>query len=110
MAVDHPNPVLTGHQMDHAGLVERLLGQLRHWLALHWLRTQVQQERKQLRDLPDSILRDIGIDRNDALRESERGFSDLPLNRAAQLTEDRGSDINWQAIEQHRLRQGAYYL
>ena len=45
------------------------------------LAEQVADERRQLARLDDSLLRDIGIDRACAHRESGRRFWDLPTNR-----------------------------
>ena len=39
------------------------------------------QERKELANLPDSALRDIGVERIAAINESNRKANDLPLER-----------------------------
>ena len=44
--------------------------------ALLWL--EVRRQRRQLQSLSDAMLRDIGLSRADAERESTRPFWDLP--------------------------------
>jgi uncharacterized protein YjiS (DUF1127 family) len=44
--------------------------------ALLWL--EVRRQRRQLQGLSDAMLRDIGLSRADAERESTRPFWDLP--------------------------------
>ncbi len=51
------------------------------WISLQNLKTQIKNERAALRRLNDSQLRDIGLNRSEAMLESNRGFSDIPLNR-----------------------------
>ena len=53
-----------------------LLAQARLWL-------EVWSERRALATLDPNLLADIGIDRNDALREASRGFWDIPASRAS---------------------------
>lgn len=52
----------------------RLRFPLGHWLS-------VARERRDLRKLPDHMLRDIGIDRATASQEVARPFWDLPEGR-----------------------------
>ena len=49
---------------------------LRGWLSRLVALFAVQRSRRQLRDLDEAILRDIGLSRDEALREAERGFWD----------------------------------
>lgn len=42
---------------------------------------QVASERRALREVPDYVLRDIGLTRIDAEREAARPFWDLPADR-----------------------------
>lgn len=53
----------------------------RGWVARQSLRLQIIEERRQLAELPDHVLADIGIDRVDALQESRKGAYDLPRDR-----------------------------
>ncbi len=50
---------------------------------LKWIKfgMSVQTERRDLLQLDDDRLRDIGISCKDALREAQRSFGDLPLDR-----------------------------
>lgn len=57
--------------------VEKLKEQKR----LDGLRDQIKHERQQLAELEDDILRDIGITREQALRESARPYDDIPTRR-----------------------------
>jgi uncharacterized protein YjiS (DUF1127 family) len=52
---------------------------LRQWLQQQRLRARIQRERAYLRSMPDSLLRDIGIDRATAEHEAER--RDIPAGR-----------------------------
>ncbi|MEZ5660031.1 MAG: DUF1127 domain-containing protein [Burkholderiaceae bacterium] len=56
-------------------------GSLTRFAARLALAEQVADERRQLARLDDSLLRDIGIDRACAHRESGRRFWDLPTDR-----------------------------
>ncbi len=44
-------------------------------------RCAISNERKVLANLTDKELKDIGIDRVQAIHESQRQFSDVPINR-----------------------------
>jgi uncharacterized protein YjiS (DUF1127 family) len=52
---------------------------VRQWLRQQRLRARIQRERAYLRNMPDSMLRDIGIDRVTAEHEAER--RDIPAGR-----------------------------
>jgi len=58
------------------------------WIARLWrvlrLHLQVQRERRLLLSLDERTLKDIGLNRVDALREGIRGFGDLDPARAEQ--------------------------
>ncbi len=55
----------------------------RVWWATRQLNSDIMQERKELADLPDHILRDIGIGRAEANAESRR--HDLPVDRVREM-------------------------
>ena len=68
--------------------------QLRYFSVFNWfaeklkeqrqldeLRDQIKRERQQLIQLEDDILRDIGVTREQALRESARSYDDIPAKR-----------------------------
>lgn len=61
---------------------------VRRWWAMQQLKSAVRLERKELLDLSDEQLRDIGIDRAQALRESARDSGDLPADRLSLLDSD----------------------
>lgn len=71
-------------------LLGSLLQKSREWLALQQLKRQVYQERQQLMELPDELLKDIGITRIDAERESLRGFDDMPSKRVRKMKNELG--------------------
>jgi|APEBP8051072433_1049376.scaffolds.fasta_scaffold24148_1 uncharacterized protein YjiS (DUF1127 family) len=54
----------------------RPAGGLRGWLFRLAVLLSANRSRRALRDLDDAILRDIGLTRDEALREAERGFWD----------------------------------
>ena len=58
-------------------IVEKLKEQRR----LDELRDQIKRERQQLAELEDDVLKDIGITREQALRESARSYDDIPTRR-----------------------------
>ncbi len=64
-----------------AGTVDKLLQRVCCWIRIQRLRLKLQQERRQLLALPESMLRDMGITRADALAEAER--RDIPTSRLA---------------------------
>ena len=55
-------------------------------LTRYKLRRQVAAERKQLAELPDELLKDMGIKREDAILESRRDPGDLPKDRLENLS------------------------
>lgn len=50
-------------------------------LQLLQFQDEVKKERRALRSLSDSMLRDIGVSRGEADMESRRDFDDLPMDR-----------------------------
>ena len=85
---------ITGYGMDiqdHALLAAGVFKGIRDWLVLQQLRYQVHQERQALLDLPDEILRDMGISRAEAELESQRDYKDVPQARLdAEMGKRRG--------------------
>ncbi len=77
----------TDDRFQHRNLLQALwvsvVSTIRIWWATRELSSVIQQERKELADLPDHILSDIGIDRAAATAESRR--YDLPLDRVRQM-------------------------
>jgi len=55
-------------------------------IALQW---QIARERSALARLTDDELRDIGVSREDALRESQRSAFEIPQNRLKRKTAQR---------------------
>lgn len=60
------------------GSVWRRAGHVLAWLNLA---IKIRRERRQLSRLSDYELRDIGVTRDQVLRESYRGIADIPPNR-----------------------------
>lgn len=58
----------------HNSLLGLSIAQLERW-------RQLARQRRELAQLSDAMLRDIGLNRGDALRESQRPFWDDPLTR-----------------------------
>lgn len=56
-------------------------GQLQRWVAAIALRIRIRRERKELAELPGYLLRDIGVDPQQARIESIRAFNDIPASR-----------------------------
>ena len=54
---------------------------LAHFTATLMAALEVARERRALRRMDARLLKDIGISRADALRETQRGFWDLPEER-----------------------------
>ena len=54
------------------------------WFRIHQLKAQLTQERSQLSQMSDSMLRDIGVDRIDAEIEANR--RDIPVSRSHHLS------------------------
>jgi uncharacterized protein YjiS (DUF1127 family) len=67
---------IAGHP---AGVLEILTEILCKWMKNQHLKFQLAHERRQLRDMSDAMLRDIGIDHAAALSEAAR--SDMPESR-----------------------------
>ena len=67
---------IAGHP---AGVLEILTEAVCLWMKNQRLKFQLARERRQLQDMSDAMLRDIGIDRAAAQVEAER--SDIPANR-----------------------------
>lgn len=72
----------TGH-FDFAEVFagKTILRQGKEWLTTHRLKQQIQKERRELEQLPEELLHDIGVSRADAEREAKRGFHDIPVER-----------------------------
>ena len=64
---------------SRASTLDRLLEALRDWSSQQVLRARIQRERQQLREMPEAILRDLGITRGDAIAEARR--NDIPPAR-----------------------------
>lgn len=64
---------------------EQWAKRFKRWQVLQALKVQVARERTELADLPDYILKDIGVSAGDAWLESQRGMDDLPLYRIKQV-------------------------
>lgn len=77
------DPGLTG---DHARILERLIRQVREWARRESLRRRIRQERRQLLELNDAMLADLGISRFDAEAEARR--DDIPAVRLDLLQRD----------------------
>lgn len=67
---------------DWLGL-EQWVDRFKNWHKLQSLKEQVAKERQDLAELPDYILKDIGVTAGDAYLESQRKFDDLPKKRIA---------------------------
>ena len=59
--------------------LDRLLGKVRGWAQREALKYQLRQERRQLVGMSDEILRDLGVNREDALSEAAK--TDIPAAR-----------------------------
>ncbi len=77
------------HYVQALNASERFLdarqGTLSRLLRLFILALRVSNERRQLAVMDDARLADIGYSRADAVRESARGFLDIPESRKAAL-------------------------
>lgn len=69
------------YQTRHAGFIETLVRFFKQRSKLDAYRDQVQHERHELANLSDRSLADIGLTREQALRESRRSYWDVPANR-----------------------------
>lgn len=62
-----------------ASTLDRLLEALRDWSSEQVLRARIRRERRQLREMPEAMLRDLGITRGEAIAEARR--NDIPPAR-----------------------------
>jgi len=62
-----------------AATLDRLLQEVRAWAANESLKYRLKQERRQLSEMSDEMLRDLGIDRAQAHAEAAR--TDIPASR-----------------------------
>lgn len=62
-----------------AGVLESLHQRLDHWFKVQALKLEVSKERKQLLEMGEAGLSDMGITRSQAEQEAQR--IDLPVNR-----------------------------
>lgn len=62
-----------------ASTLDRWLEALRDWSSEQVLRARIRRERQQLLEMPDTMLRDLGITRHDAEAEARR--DDIPASR-----------------------------
>ena len=62
-----------------ADLVAKIAGQLRVFMARAALQARIKQERKQLLEMPEYLLKDMGISKWQAMEEAAR--HDLPTGR-----------------------------
>ncbi len=60
---------------------QRLINRLHNYYKLQLLRYEIRSERNTLARLTDHELNDIGLQRHEALAESQRDYTDLPDNR-----------------------------
>lgn len=67
---------IAGHP---AGVLEILTEAVCLWMKNQRLKFQLARERRQLQDMSDAMLRDLGIDRGAAQMEAAR--SDIPASR-----------------------------
>ncbi len=61
------------------GMVESLIQRIQHWVRMQGLKASLLKERQQLLEMSDSMLRDIGIIREQAYAEAQ--CVDVPGNR-----------------------------
>lgn len=62
-------------------LLKKIATYAREQYELDLLKAQIKKERRELAELDDRQLRDIGISREDAAREAARKFDDIPRRR-----------------------------
>jgi len=65
------------------GVFEGLFQQLQYWLKVQQLKAQVSKERKQLLEMSDAMLCDMGMTRTQVEQEAQR--IDLPVSRLQAL-------------------------
>ena len=71
-----------------AGLLDKLTLSIQNWIASQHLKFKVQQERQQLLEMSDTMLKDIGIGRIEAEQEAQR--TDMPATRLSAVTRKQG--------------------
>jgi uncharacterized protein YjiS (DUF1127 family) len=62
-----------------AGVLESLYQRLDHWFKVQTLKLEISKERKQLLEMSEAGLSDMGITRSQAEQEAQR--IDLPVSR-----------------------------
>ena len=62
-----------------ASILDMLLRRVRAWSQREALKYRLRQERRQLAEMPDEMLRDLGVGREDALAEAAK--TDIPADR-----------------------------
>jgi len=70
-----------GLAADHARTLERLIRQVREWAREESLRRRINQERRRLLEVSDTMLADLGITRSEAETEARR--KEIPAERLA---------------------------
>lgn len=65
----------------HGFRFEPWVERFKKWQVVQALKQQVAKERRELVELPDGILKDIGVSAGDAWLESQRSRDDLPAFR-----------------------------
>lgn len=64
---------------EHARVLDRLLRQVREWAREESLRRRINRERRQLLEMSDAMLADLGITYAEATAEAHR--TDIPPER-----------------------------
>jgi len=82
MKIETTLPAIPGIQLPEKKDIKSLVN---YALARWALRREVIAERKQLAELPEALLKDIGVKREDATLESRRDPSEIPPDRLATL-------------------------
>ncbi len=72
-------------------LTRKLLGKLKRVIRGLDVLGQIRRERRDLLELEDHLLRDIGVDRDAAIREGSRSYWDVPAGR---LPEEMATSVN----------------
>lgn len=62
-------------------LLKKIATYVREQYELDLLKHQIRKERKELADLPEDQLTDIGVTRSEAISEAGRKFDDIPERR-----------------------------
>ncbi len=66
-------------EIGAAGVLDSLIQRVQYWVRMQGLKAHVAKERQHLLAMSDSMLRDIGITREQAQEEAQR--VDIPENR-----------------------------